>query len=120
MAARIAGPAYWSRDILARSHYQRDLRDWLFIQIARVGGLRDGRPVRYWPVRPWRIGAYAYVAGFDVWRYGFGRGRLLFHFGWTGRGWRILDVSHNGVRVTEFLRARQVDFGLDRLPPPLP
>ena len=115
MAAVVAGPRYWSQDILSRSHFQRDLRDWLFAHIAQEAGLLDKRPVRYWPVLPRRLGPYAYLAGVDVWRYGVGRVRLLFHFAWTYRGWRIQDVSLNGRRVTAYLRANPT-----LIPPPLP
>ena len=37
MATVIAGPEYWAGNILKRSHFQRDLRDWLFLQLAREG-----------------------------------------------------------------------------------
>ncbi|HEY9199474.1 MAG TPA: hypothetical protein VIR60_08910 [Gammaproteobacteria bacterium] len=104
MASAIDGPRYWAGDVLQRSHYQRDLRDWLFVELARESGLLDHRPVRYRPLLPLRAGVFRYVAGTDVWRYGRTRARLLFHFAWTARGWRIHDVSLNGQRVTDFLR----------------
>ncbi|HWS02467.1 MAG TPA: hypothetical protein VN448_03620 [Gammaproteobacteria bacterium] len=109
MATVIAGPEYWAGNILKRSHFQRDLRDWLFLQLAREGGLLSRRPVRYWPVMPRRIGPYKYLAGMDVWLQGRARSRILFHFGWTSRGWRIQDVSLNGQRVTEYLHAHWRD-----------
>ena len=105
MADVIDGPKYWTGNILQRSHYQRRLRDWLFLQLARESGMLDPRPVRFWPVMPRRIGPYKYIAGVDLWRVNRPRSRLLFHFGWTWRGWRIQDVSLNGQRVTEYLRA---------------
>lgn len=118
MAARIAGPDYWSRDVLYRSHYQRDLRDWLFLRIAEAGGLRDRRPVRYWPVGPLRVDTGEYLTGVDIRRYGRGVVRLLFHIAWTARGWRIVDVSLDGRRVTEYLRLRALPGGAGFVAPP--
>lgn len=117
MAARIAGPDYWSRDMLYRSHYQRDLRDWLFLRLAEAGGMLDRRPVRYRPIVPMRFGASEYLSGVDILRYGRGRTRLLFHIAWTGRGWRIIDVSLDGQRVTEYLRPRVLPGGAGFVPP---
>lgn len=121
MASVIDGPNYWSGNILQRSHYQRRLRDWLFLQLARESGMLDPRPVRFLPVLPLRVGPYKYLAGVDIWRANRPRSRLMFHFGWTWRGWRIQDVSLNGQRVTEYLhthRNRQTGSAANRGFPP--
>jgi len=104
MAYLIAGPEYTRMDVLERSHFQNRIRDRLFEQLARKTGLYDVRMPRFQPLLPVSTGGYTWQLGGDVYHPGGQRIRLYFYFYLTPRGWRIYDVSSNGVSAIADLR----------------
>lgn len=106
MAYRVAGPDYTRMDVLQRSHFQNRVRDWLFSELARQMGFYDVRMPYFLPLMPaatstttWRGGGTFYhLGGPDI--------RLTFEFYLTPRGWRIFDVTSNGVSAVAEMRKR--------------
>lgn len=112
LASVAMGPDYWAEDVLRRSHIQHQLRDWLFTRIAEQMGLLDGRPPHYRPLVPRRIGPLQWRVGGEILHPPFAVVRLEFLLTWTWRGWRVYDVSSNGMRASEFLRAWYTTHGM--------
>ena len=104
MAYLIAGPEYTRMDVLERSHFQNRVRDRLFEQLARKTGLYDVRMPRFMPLFPQSGGGYSWRVGGDIYHSGGPVVRLYFYFYPTSRGWRIYDVSSNGMSAVEDLR----------------
>ncbi|GEM_PF-1859824 len=104
MAYLIAGPEYTRLDVLERSHFQNRVRDRLFEQLAHKAGLYDVRMPRFVPLFPQPGGAYTWRAGGDIYHVGGPVVRLYFYFYLTPHGWRIYDVSSNGVSAVADLR----------------
>lgn len=106
MAYRVGGPDYVRLNVLERSHFQNRVRDWLFAELARQVGLYDVRMPRFVPILPvvsstntWRGGGVFYhLGGPEI--------RLYFEFYLTPRGWRIFDVTSNGVSAVAEMRKR--------------
>jgi hypothetical protein len=106
MAYRVGGPDYVRLNALERSHFQNRVRDWLFAELAKQVGLYDVRMPRFVPILPvvtststWRGGGVFYhVGGPTI--------RLYFEFYLTPRGWRIFDVTSNGVSAVAEMRKR--------------
>jgi MlaC protein len=116
IAYRVAGPDYTRLNALQRSHFQNRVRDWLFSALARQVGMYDVRMPHFWPLVPvststttWHGGGLFYHAGGPVIR-------LYFEFYWTPRGWRIFDVTSNGVSAVAELRRRFFRERFDDLP----
>ena len=106
MAYLIGGPEYTRLDVLERSHFQNRIRDRLFEELARKVGMYNVRMPRFrplWPVatssETWQVGGVFYYSGGP-------NLRLYFHIYLTPRGWRIYDVSNNGVSAVTNLRKR--------------
>jgi len=106
MAYLIGGPEYTRLDVLQRSHFQNRIRDRLFEELARKVGMYNVRMPRFrplWPVatssETWQVGGVFYHPGGP-------NLRLYFHIYLTPRGWRIYDVSNNGVSAVTDLRKR--------------
>jgi phospholipid transport system substrate-binding protein len=110
MAYLIAGPDYARLDILERSHFQNRVRDRLFELLARDMGMYDVRMPRFRPLFPIPTSSYTWSAGSEFYHPGGPVIRLYFHFYLTPRGWRIYDVSSNGLSVVAELR-RQLYSG---------
>ncbi|TCK18525.1 MlaC protein [Thiogranum longum] len=108
MAYLIGGPEYVKLDILKRSHFQNRVRDRLFELLAKETGMYDVRMPRFRPLFPIVTSRYSWVAGGDFYHRGGPVTRLYFHFYLTPRGWRIYDVTSNGVSVVDVLRKQLV------------
>ena len=106
MAYLIGGPEYTQLDVLARSHYQNRVRDRLFEDLAHKMGMYDVRMPRFRPLFPAATSGNTWEAGGDYYHPGGPIIRLTFHFYLTPRGWRIYDVSSNGVSAVSDLRRR--------------
>lgn len=108
MAWRIGGLRYMQLDVLQRSHFQSRLRDRLFEELAHITGLYDPLPPRM-QVMPPRVSGVDTLS-FGVWlvpRYRPAH-LLLFYLRYGTRGWRIVDVSDNGLLFTDIMRERYV------------
>lgn len=117
MAHRVADPWYAHQDVLTRAHFQHRLRDALFAELARQFGFYDPRPPRILPLATRSLPSGELILGFRIWRPLRGYSDLFFHFYRLPQGWRIVDVSRNGVRATEVFRAH---FHAGRLDLPEP
>ncbi len=117
MARRVADPWYSHQDVLTRAHFQHRLRDALFAELARQFGFYDPRPPRIAPLPARYLADGELVLGFRIWRPLRGYSDIFFHFYRLPQGWRIVDVSRNGVRATEVFRAH-FDAGRLDLPKP--
>lgn len=106
MAYLIGGPRYTRLDVLQRSHFQNRVRDRLFEALARDMGLYNARMPRFRPLLPVATGRYTWQAGGALYHPGGPVIRLYFYFYLTPRGWRIYDVSSNGVSAVADLRNR--------------
>lgn len=104
MAWKVAGPDYARLNVLERAHFQNRLRDEMFSRLARQMGLLDVRMPYFRPLPPVRTSAWSWTLGGVVWHRGGPWVRLGFHFYLTPRGWRIYDVTANGVSFTDQLR----------------
>jgi hypothetical protein len=106
MAYRVAGPDYARLDALERSHFQNRVRDWLFERLARQFGLYDVRMPRFVPLMPVATGTETWHGGGVFYHLGGPVVRLYFEFYLTPRGWRIFDVTSNGVSAVAEMRKR--------------
>jgi ABC-type transporter MlaC component len=109
MSYLVAGPHYTQLNALQRSHFQNRVRDQLFTALARRMGMFNVRMPGFRPLRPWRTGPYSWSAGADIHHPGGPSVRLVFHFYLSSRGWRIYDVTSNGVSAIATLRQRHFD-----------
>lgn len=109
MAYQVAGPHYAQMDVLARSHFQNRIRDRLFSLLARQMGLYDVRMPRFRPLLPTRTGIGTWQAGGVFYHRGGPTIRLTFEFYLTPRGWRVYDITSNGVSAVDALRRRYFD-----------
>jgi ABC-type transporter MlaC component len=108
MSYLIGGPAYTRLNVLERSHFQNRVRDGLFSMLARQMGMFDARIPRFQPELPVRTGLYTGVAGGEFLHRGGPYIRLRFHFYLSSRGWRIYDVTSNGVSAVRWLREKRI------------
>jgi len=106
MAYLVAGPEYTRMNVLERSHFQNRIRDRIFSMLAQRMGMLDVRMPTFRAVIPRRTGSYTAVAGGEFYHRGGPHIRLLFHFYLSSKGWRIYDVTSNGVRAVAELRRR--------------
>ena len=106
MAYLIGGPEYTRLDVLQRSHFQNRVRDRLFQALARKVGMYDRRMPRFRLLLPVATSSYTWQAGGVFYHQGGPVLRLYLHFYMTPRGWRIYDVSSNGVSAVTELRKR--------------
>lgn len=117
MAYRVAGPDYVRLNILERSHFQNRVRDWLFASLARQFGLYDVRMPRFRPIPPVATGPGTWRGGGVIRHLGDPEIRLYFEFYLTPRGWRIFDVTSNGVSAVAEMRRRFFRNRFDGNPP---
>ena len=106
MAYLVAGPEYARLNVLERSHFQNRIRDRVFSMMAQRMGMLDVRMPAFRPAVPRRTGTYTVVAGGEFYHRGGPHIRLLFHFYLSSKGWRIYDVTSNGVSDVAELRRR--------------
>jgi len=106
MAYLVAGPEYARLNALERSHFQNRIRDRVFSMMAQRMGMLDVRMPAFRPAVPRRTGTYTVVAGGEFYHRGGPHIRLLFHFYLSSKGWRIYDVTSNGVSAVTELRRR--------------
>ena len=104
MAYLVAGPEYTRMNVLDRSHFQNRIRDRVFSMLAKRMGMLDVRMPAFRAVIPRRTGTYTAVAGGEFYHRGGPHIRLLFHFYYSSKGWRIYDVTSNGVSAIAELR----------------
>lgn len=104
IAYLVAGPDYTRRNALERSHFQNRVRDRLFTELARQMGLFSSRIPTVIPMVPRPTGPYRWIAGGDFYHPGGPHIRLRFHFYLSPNGWRIYDVTSNGVSAVKQLR----------------
>ena len=104
MAYLVAGPQYTRLNVLDRSHFQNRIRDRVFSMLAKRMGMLDVRMPAFKAVIPRRTGTYTLVAGGEFYHRGGPHIRLLFHFYYSSKGWRIYDVTSNGVSAVAELR----------------
>ena len=104
MAYLVAGPQYTRLNVLDRSHFQNRIRDRVFSMLAKRMGMLDVRMPAFRAVIPRRTGTYTVVAGGEFYHRGGPHIRLLFHFYYSSKGWRIYDVTSNGVSAIAELR----------------
>jgi ABC-type transporter MlaC component len=109
IAYLVAGPQYARMDVLERSHFQNRVRDQVFSMLARRMGLYDVRMPRFRPLPPVRTGIGTWQAGGVFYHLQGPSVRLTFEFYLTPRGWRIYDVSSNGMSAVAALRERYFD-----------
>jgi len=114
MAYLVAGPEYTRLNVLERSHFQNRIRDRIFSMLAQRMGMLDVRMPAFRAVMPRRTGTYTVVAGGEFYHRGGPHIRLLFHFYLSSKGWRIYDVTSNGVRAVAELRKRYFAKRFDR------
>ncbi len=104
MALQVGGPRYAERNILSRSHFQHRVRDRLFEELARHMGWFSDRMPRVYPLIPvWR-GPYRVSMGGVLDHYAGPRLHLQFHMAYSLQGWRVYDVSSNGVSLLGSIR----------------
>jgi ABC-type transporter MlaC component len=106
MAYLIGGPGYTRLDVLERSHFQNRVRDRLFKALAHKVGMYNRRMPRFRPLLPVATSSYTWQAGGVFYHPGGPVLSVYFHFYLTPRGWRIYDVSSNGVSAVNDLRKR--------------
>ncbi len=104
MAYLVAGPEYTRLNVLDRSHFQNRIRDRVFSMLAKRMGMLDVRMPAFRAAIPRRTGTYTAVAGGEFYHRGGPHIRLLFHFYYSSKGWRIYDVTSNGVSAIAELR----------------
>ena len=104
MSYLVAGPDYTRLNALKRSHFQNRIRDKLFTGLAQKMGMFNSRIPKVWPMVPRQTGPYRWIAGGDFHHPGGPNIRLLFHFYLSPNGWRIYDVTSNGVSAVKVLR----------------
>jgi len=104
MAYLVAGPEYTRMNVLDRSHFQNRIRDRVFSMLAKRMGMLDVRMPAFRAVIPRRTGGYTVVAGGEFYHRGGPHIRLMFHFYLSSKGWRIYDVTSNGVSAVAELR----------------
>jgi len=104
MAYLVSGPKYATLNVLERSHFQNRIRDRLFSALAYKMGMHDVRMPMFLPVVPRQTSAWTWTAGGEFYHRGGPDIRLLFHFYPTERGWRIYDVTSNGMSAVAGLR----------------
>jgi ABC-type transporter MlaC component len=109
MAYLVAGPQYAQMDVLQRSHFQNRVRDRLFTMLARQMGMYDVRMPSFRPLTPVRTSVSTWQAGGVFYHPGGPTIRLTFEFYLTQRGWRIYDVTSNGVSAVATLRNSYLD-----------
>jgi ABC-type transporter MlaC component len=114
MAYLVAGPEYTRMNVLDRSHFQNRIRDRVFSMLAQRMGMLDTRMPAFKPVIPRRTGSYTVVAGGEFYHRGGPHIRLLFHFYLSSKGWRIYDVTSNGVGAVAELRRHYFAKRFDR------
>jgi len=114
MAYLVAGPEYTRLNVLQRSHFQNRIRDRIFSMLAQRMGMLDVRMPALKAVTPKRTGTYTVVAGGEFYHRGGPHIRLLFHFYLSSKGWRIYDVTSNGVSAVAGLRRRYFNNRFDR------
>jgi len=114
MAYLVAGPEYTRLNVLQRSHFQNRIRDRIFSMLAQRMGMLDVRMPALKAVTPKRTGTYTVVAGGEFYHRGGPHIRLLFHFYLSSKGWRIYDVTSNGVSAVAGLRKRYFNNRFDR------
>jgi hypothetical protein len=104
---------YWMQDMAGVD----DPRD-----PAAIIALMEDQAARFFDVRmptlkavmPRRTGTYTVVAGGEFYHRGGPHIRLLFHFYLSSKGWRIYDVTSNGVSAVAGLRRRYFNNRFDR------
>jgi len=106
MAYLVAGPEYTRLNVLERSHFQNRIRDRIFSMLALRMGMLDARMPAFRAVTPRRTGSYTVVAGGEFYHRGGPHIRLMFHFYYSSKGWRIYDVTSNGLSAVTELRKR--------------
>ena len=106
MAYLIAGPRYARMDALERSHFQNRVRDRLFSLLAHQMGMYDVRMPLFRPLTPVRTSVGTWRAGGVFYHPDGPTIRLTFDFYLTPRGWRIYDVTSNGMSAVTALRNR--------------
>ena len=104
----VAGPAYTRMNALARSHFQNRVRDSLFTLLARQMGMFGTRIPRFRPMLPVRNGYTTWVAGGEILHPGGPYVRLQFYFYPSSNGWRIYDVTSNGMSAISWLRRQRL------------
>ena len=104
MAYLVAGPSYTRLNVLERSHFQNRIRDRLFSGLAYKMGMQSSRLPRFRPVMPVQTSLWSWTAGGEFYHRGGPNIRLIFHFYMTPRGWRIYDVTSNGMSAVAGLR----------------
>jgi ABC-type transporter MlaC component len=104
MAYLVAGPAYSRLNVLERSHFQNRIRDRLFSGLAYKMGMNSSRLPRFHPIMPVQTSLWSWTAGGQFYHLGGPNIRLVFHFYMTPRGWRIYDVTSNGMSAVAGLR----------------
>ena len=114
MAYLVAGPEYARMNVLDRSHFQNRVRDSLFAMLARQMGMLDVRMPAFRPLVPRRHGLYTVAAGGEFYHRGGPHIRLLFYFYRSAKGWRIYDVTSNGVSAVKQLRRQFFADRFDR------
>ncbi len=114
MSYLVGGPAYARLDAMERSHFQNRVRDRLFSMLAKQMGMYNVRMPRFHPLVPTRTGSYTWTMGGMIYHPGGPNIRLLFYFYLSPRGWRIYDVSSNGVSAVRELRRRHHKELFDR------
>ena len=112
IAYRVGGPRYAAMDILKRTHFQNRVQDRLFSAMARRMGMTGDRMPRFTPLVPRRNGLTGWVAGGVFHHYAGPTIWLKFHFAYSDRGWRIVDVTSNGRSLVEGLRQVYLTEGL--------
>jgi len=111
MSYLVAGPEYTRLNALQRSHFQNRLRDRLFEGLAKQMGLFEVRLPRVQPLLPRQTGPFTGIAGGTFYHAGGPHIRLVFCFYLSTNGWRIYDVTSNGVSAVKQLRARHFAEG---------
>jgi ABC-type transporter MlaC component len=114
MAYLVAGPEYTRMNVLDRSHFQNRIRDRVFSMLAQRMGMLDVRMPAFRAVTPRRKGTYTVVAGGEFYHRGGPHIRLLFQFYLSSKGWRIYDVTSNGVSALAELRRHYFANRFDR------
>jgi ABC-type transporter MlaC component len=104
IAYLVAGPEYAQRNLMQRAHFQNRIRDQLFTDLARKMGLFDVRMPTMVPLVPRQTSTYTGIAGGIFYHRGGPRTKLVFHFYLSPQGWRIYDVTSNGVSAVDGLR----------------
>lgn len=104
IAQQTAGAWYINMNIMDRAHFQNRIRDYLFSELAHMFGLYDNHPPSFRPLPPVRTGLTSMMIGGEILRANGIVTRIYFHLYRAPRGWRIYDVSSNGMLITTRLR----------------